>query len=252
VSRASPPLEPYAGPLDLLLDEVRRQNIDLEAVALAPLVARYLDYLQRAVRAGQPLAIDWILLAATLIQWKSRDLLAPEADPAADPVRDELVEQLRAHRQDVARDLGRRRAEQAGQLSRDGDLVFTEKPVPEEPSEPAFLSVWDLAEQARDLTCWAAQRRLQQQRSQPFPANEFEDVPTAGMVEYLLAQFAAVGPELNASRLLAQQSDLPHRISLFLALLEMAQTQQLRIRQEEEFAEISLMLSLAYRDSLPM
>ena len=242
MSRASPPLEPYAGPLDLLLDEVRRQNIALEEVALAPLVARYLDYLQQAARAGQPLAIDWILLAATLIQWKSRALLAPEADPAADPVRDELVEQLRAHRQAVARDLSRRRAEETGWLSRDADPAFRDEPVPEEPSEPAFLSVWDLAEQARDLARWAAQRRLEQQRSQPFPANEYDDVPTAGMVEYLLAQFAGGGPELNASRLLALQPDLPHQAALFLALLEMAQAQQLRIRQEEEFAEILLNL----------
>jgi segregation and condensation protein A len=252
VSASSPPRETFDGPLDLLLDEVRRQNIDLEAVALAPLVARYLDYLQRAVRAGQPLAIDWILLAATLIQWKSRALLTPEADPAADPVRDELIEQLRAHRQDVARDLGRRRAEEADWLSRDGDPVFTEKPVPEEPSQPAFLSVWDLAEQARDLARWAAQRRQERHRLRPFAKSESIEVPVAAMVEYLLAQFAAAGPELNASRLFALQPDPPHQAALFLAMLEMAQAQQLFIRQDEEFAEISLMLSLAYSDSLPM
>jgi segregation and condensation protein A len=244
VSASSPPRETFDGPLDLLLDEVRRQNIALEEVALAPLVARYLDYLQRAARAGQPLAIDWILLAATLIQWKSRALLTPEADPAADPVRDELVEQLRAHRQAGAHDLGRRRAEEAGQLSRYGDLVFTEKPVPEELAEPAFLSVWDLAEQARDLARWAAQRRQQQHRSQPFPANESEEIPVAAMVEYLLAQFAAAGPQLNASRLLALQHDPPHQVSLFLAMLEMAQSQQVRICQDREFAEILLVLHL--------
>ena len=58
MSGKSLPLAPYAGPLDLLLDEVRRQNIDLDAVALAPLVARYLDYLQRAVRKGRKAELD--------------------------------------------------------------------------------------------------------------------------------------------------------------------------------------------------
>jgi segregation and condensation protein A len=243
VSRPSLPLESYAGPLDLLLDEVRRQNISLEAVALAPFVARYLDYMHQAARAGQPLAIDWILLAATLIQWKSRALLAPAADPAGDPILDELGQQLRAHRQAVARDLARRRADEAGRLSRDGDPAFRDERLPEETAEPAFLSVWDLAEQARELARWAAQRREEQQRSQPFPANESDDVPIAGMVEYLLAQFAAAGPELNASQLLALQPDPPRQVSLFLALLEMAQAQQLRIRQQGEFAEISLFFS---------
>lgn len=238
------PLESYAGPLDLLLDEVRRQNIALEAVALAPLVARYLDYMQRAVRIGQPLAIDWILLAATLIQWKSRALLAPEpgAITTADPIRDELVEQLRAHRQEVSGDLGRRRAEEAGRLSRDCDPALHDNPVPEEPAEPAFLSVWDLTEQARELARWAAQRRQELQRSQPFPASEFPEIPVVEMIEYLVGHFATAGPEVNISQLLDQLPDLSRRISLFLAMLEMAQTQQLRISQQHEFADISLSL----------
>lgn len=245
MSRAPLLQESYAEPLDLLLAEVRRQNVALEAVALAPLVARYLDYMQQAARARQPLAIDWILLAATLIQWKSRALLAPEGDPAADPIRDELVDQLRTHRQDASADLSRRRAGEIGQLSRDGDPAFLGEPSPEEPLEPAFLSVWDLAEQARELARWAAQHRLERQRLQPFQDTEFPDVPIASMIDYLLARFAADGPELNASRLLVQQPDLPHQVSLFLALLEMAKSRQLRIRQHKEFDDIGLTLQLA-------
>jgi len=72
VNAASLPRESFDGPLDLLLDEVRRQRIAIEDVARAPLVARYLAYLQAATALERPLDIDWILLAATLIQWKSR------------------------------------------------------------------------------------------------------------------------------------------------------------------------------------
>jgi chromatin segregation and condensation protein Rec8/ScpA/Scc1 (kleisin family) len=246
VSRASLPLETYAEPLDLLLDEVRRQNITLEEVALAPLVARYLDYMQRAVQTGQPLAIDWILLAATLIQWKSCELLTPATDTPADPVRDELVEQLRAHRREVAGGLGRRRAEEADHLSREGDPDFHKETPAEEAAEPPFISVWDLTQQARDLARWAAQRRQELRHSSLVLTNEPMEIPVAKMIDYLLAQVATTGPELNASRLLAQQSDLPHRISLFLALLEMAQSQQLHIHQPEEFAEIMLLFTPAH------
>ena len=155
---------------------------------------------------------------------------------------DELVEQLRAHRQQVASDLARRQAVQSGQFSRDADPVFGDDPVP---AEPTFLSVWDLTEQARELARWATQHRQNQQRSRLFLANESTEVPVADMVAYLLAQFAQSGPELSASRLLFLQPDPAHQVSLFLALLEMAESQQLRIRQDEEFAEILLMLQSA-------
>lgn len=57
-------------------------------------IARYLAYLRSATASQLLLQIDWIPLAATLIHWKSRSLLTPEADTPADPVQDELVELL--------------------------------------------------------------------------------------------------------------------------------------------------------------
>ena len=85
MSPASPPRESFDGPLDLLLDEVRRQNVAVEEVALAPLVARYLAYLGSATASQLPLQIDWIHIAATLIHWKSRSLLSPKAATPAAP-----------------------------------------------------------------------------------------------------------------------------------------------------------------------
>jgi chromatin segregation and condensation protein Rec8/ScpA/Scc1 (kleisin family) len=84
----------FAGPLDLLLAEVRRQRVAIEEVDLAPVVGRFLDYLRTAKAANMNLDIEWLHLAATLVHWKSRALLpvAPEGREApGDPVRDELV-----------------------------------------------------------------------------------------------------------------------------------------------------------------
>jgi hypothetical protein len=102
VSGASLPRDSFDGPLDLLLDEVRRQRIAIEEVALAPLVARYLAYMETAAAQQLPLDIDWILLAATLIQWKSRSLLPATGTSARDPIRDEIVELLLTHRKQAA------------------------------------------------------------------------------------------------------------------------------------------------------
>ena len=242
MSAASPPRESFDGPLDLLLDEVRRQRIAIEDVALAPLVARYLDYMQAAAARQRPLDIDWILLAATLIQWKSRTLLPPPvgAPIAADPVREEIVGLLLAHRTTAAEDLNRRRSAEAGRLSRGGDPDISEETPAEEDADPPFVSVWNLTQQARDLARWAAQRRQElQQWRQSFPSED-DDVTIAAMSEYLQAQLTAGGTEIDASQLLAEQPSPLRRVYLFLGILEMARNQQLRILQTEAFAAICL------------
>ena len=242
MSAPSPPRETFDGPLDLLLDEVRRQRIAIEDVALAPLVARYLGYMQAVAARQRPLDIDWILLAATLIQWKSRTLLPPPvgAPIATDPIRDEIVGLLLAHRKQAAEDLDRRRSAEAGRLSRGGYSDILEETLAEEDADPPFVSVWDLTQQARDLARWAAQRRQElQQWCQSFPSEE-DDVTIAAMSEYLQAQFAAGGTEIDASQLLDQQPNRLRRVSLFLAMLEMARAQQIRLLQPDAFASIVL------------
>src|SRR5437764_8172957 len=93
-----PPVQPdeFAGPFDLLLDEVRRQNVAIENIAMAPMVARFLHYVDTAAERNLNLDIEWLYMAATLIHWKSRSLLTRvyggQAQP--DPIREELVEQL--------------------------------------------------------------------------------------------------------------------------------------------------------------
>lgn len=243
MSTTSLPLETFDGPLDLLLDEVRRQRVAIEAVALAPLVARYLDYLQAAAERHLPLDMDWILLAATLIQWKSRTLLPPPAGApvAGDPIRDEIVGLLLAHRKQAAADLGRRRFEEAGRLSRGGGPVFQEEGAAEENAEPSFVSVWDLTQQARDLARWAAQQRQQRRQWRQSILSEEEDAVTVDdMAEYLQSQLAADGAEIDASPLFARQSSPLRRVYLFLAMLEMAHHQHLHVLQAEAFAPVRL------------
>lgn len=240
MSAASPPRKTFDGPLDLLLDEVRRQRIAIEEVALAPLVARYLAYMETAAAKQLPLDIDWILLAATLIQWKSRSLLPVAGTSARDPIRDEIVELLLAHRKQAAEDLNRRRSEEAGRLSRGGDPDFREATPAGEDVDPPFISVWDLTQQARDLARWAAQQSQQRRQwHQSFPLED-EDITVAEMCEYLQTQLAAGGTEIDASQLFVQQPTPLRRVYLFLAMLEMARAQQIRLLQPDAFATIVL------------
>jgi segregation and condensation protein A len=90
----------YEGPLDLLLDLIRKQEMDIHNIPIAKITEQYLDYLHRLEKLDIDVSADFIYMAATLIHIKSKMLLP--ADPLAglegqeDP-RDELVHRLLEH-----------------------------------------------------------------------------------------------------------------------------------------------------------
>ncbi len=90
-------LEAFEGPLDLLLYLIRRQNFDILDIPLADLTRQYLVYVERLRDSHLELASDYLLMAATLIEIKSRMLLPPrrsaESEEPVDP-RAELVRRL--------------------------------------------------------------------------------------------------------------------------------------------------------------
>src|SRR5438067_9346927 len=90
----------YEGPLDLLLDLIRKQDIDIYDIPIAKITAQYLAYVERIRELDVNVAADFIYMAAVLIHIKSKMLLprdplaAPEGEE--DP-RAELVNRLLEH-----------------------------------------------------------------------------------------------------------------------------------------------------------
>ena len=87
----------YEGPLDLLLDMIRKQKLDIYDIPIATVTEQYLDYLHLMQEMNVDLASEFLLIAAQLIYIKSRMLLPPDPDAmdeeAEDP-RAELVRRL--------------------------------------------------------------------------------------------------------------------------------------------------------------
>src|SRR5206468_11074349 len=73
----------YEGPLDLLLELIRRQKLDVYDIPIAKITEQYLEYLHLMEELNVDVASEFLVIAAQLIYFKSR--LLPPPDPHADP-----------------------------------------------------------------------------------------------------------------------------------------------------------------------
>jgi segregation and condensation protein A len=229
----------FGGTLDLLLDEVRRQNVAIEEIAMAPIVARFLDYLRTAAERNLNLDIEWLHMAATLIYWKSQSVLPQSAtgDLQKDPIRDELIEQLLKHRKEAADVLSRRMATEENRFSRPADREA--EPVP---AEPACITVWDLIGQARDLASWVEQEQAARRHWQETFGVDLDEVTIGDMIHHLRGLLSSQGC-LEAVGLLQSEPNVARRCCMFLGMLEMAREQEVDIQQDEAFGLIHLTAS---------
>lgn len=249
VSTASLPsvqVEDFEGPLDLLLNEVRRQNVAIDQIAMAPVVARFLACVRTATERNLNLDIEWLHMAATLIQWKSRSLLMLKTigEPASDPIRDSLIQQLRQRTLVATEDLISRGTLEQSRFSRASEL-FSDTVGPDEPEEASFVSVWDLINQARDISRWVLEHReSHRQYKEPFSV-EKDDVTIAEMIKYFWTRLGTEEATLDATNLINEQSTAARKASLFLGILELVRDQQLQVEQEEIFGSIRVCQTLA-------
>src|SRR4051812_16558348 len=82
-------LEAFEGPLDLLLYLIRKENLDILDIPMAPLTRQYLEYVEIMRSKNLELAAEYLVMAAMLMEIKSRLLLPrpPAAEPAGDDPR---------------------------------------------------------------------------------------------------------------------------------------------------------------------
>ncbi|MCG9736943.1 segregation/condensation protein A [Shewanella insulae] len=128
-------LESFEGPLDLLLYLIRKQKLDVVEMAIAPVTDQYLEYIELLQGARVELAADYLVMAATLAEIKSRLLLPKpelEEEDEADP-RAQLIRQLKAY--EVIKD-AQQRLDALPRLERD---VFQAKVSPAPDIKPVLV-----------------------------------------------------------------------------------------------------------------
>jgi segregation and condensation protein A len=223
----------YEGPLDLLLDLIRKQQINIYDIPIAQITGQYLEYLRMLEQLNIDVAGEFIFMAATLIHIKSRMLLPPDptaaAEDEADP-RTDLVHRLLEHEQfrNAAQMLQSKRLVEEATWSQPGISEFLEAE-----DEPALaVSVFDLIAAFREIVERAKQR----------PPLELarEEVTIPEMIEHIKQVLLAEPHPVRLDELMAGFVAKQACIALILALLEMVRLHAILLRQKELFAPITI------------
>ena len=231
-------LDIFAGPLDLLLYLVRKEEVDIYDIPLAKITDQYIRYIELLKSLDIDLAGDFLVMAATLMQIKSAMLL-PKAEPdqlqdddLSDP-RKELIRQLLEYKKfkDAANLLNAAADEQKERFPRPGTIVEQLKPDAEPEIDIEQVSIWDLLE-AFDLVCKATGNVRDISRIQ-------DDTPIDLYQIEILHRLQTEGP-MTFDRVFESKTDRVVMIGLFLALLEL-------IREKLIWAEQSIGSSIYLR-----
>ena len=221
-------LETFEGPLDLLLYLIRKQNINVLDIPMAELTRQYLGYVEMMRRTQLELAAEYLLMAAVLIEIKSRLLLPrpPSADghEVEDP-RAELVRRLLEYERMKA---ASQAIDAMPHASRDFEIV---RVWFDRVSTQRFANV-----EPDDLrVAWAG--LVQRAKINRHHLVTREQLSVRAEMSRILKRLAG-GRYAEFTTLFADHADVPHLVVTFLALLELAREQLVDLAQAEAYAPI--------------
>lgn len=229
-------LEAYNGQLDLLLFLIRRDEIDIYDIPITRITEQYLAYVGVIQKLDPDLVSEFLVLAATLMEIKSRVLLPrPPVEEGAEELidpRSELVRQLLEYKKfkDAAYALEDCADERAQRFTRTPVLPT----VDPQDVELEDLEIWDLFE--------AFQKLLEQTgKSGGFHTIPRDDTPIALHADDILDSLQRAGGAQEFVTIFAGRARA-EMIGLFLALLELIRQKRVRAAQERPFSPILLQL----------
>ncbi len=244
-------LEEFQGPLDLLLHLIRRAELDPTEISISTITDQYLTHLEQAQRIDVDVGSEFLVMAATLMEIKSRSLMPPEdraraereAKDQGDP-RANLIRQLLSYRKfrDAAEELGDRREDfqkrwPAARIGVDKDAL---KAVIDESAEQDLedLDVLDLVESFVRIAAAVNFERLGEHHVL------FDDTPielhAADLLDRLERQGKNTGSKKLTTRELFDGASRLQIVGLFMAMLELTRQRKIEVEQDSESGIITL------------
>lgn len=224
----------FEGPLDLLLFLIRKNELDIYDIPIESVTKQYLEVLYAMKDLELEVAGDFFVMAATLMEIKSRMLL-PKHQQAIDPNADdeeldprwELVHQLLQYK---------KFKEASGKL---GEMArYTQDMLPRPASAFAPLAERPLKSVDR-IELWNSFNVVLRRLAEKLVVGEIhaEQVTVADQMEYILER-VKTSKEFTFSSLFATKIPLRTLVATFLAMLELTRLRKLTLRQDEAFADI--------------
>ena len=217
----------FKGPLDLLLHLIRSQELDIYDIPIARITQQYLDYLQQMQRLNLQLAGEYFVMAATLLRIKSQYLLPKndfvETEEEFGDPREELVEQL------VQYSVFKKISTYFKVRNDEVPVLAAKEPSVAVGAKVQPLPLGQISQQDLTASFILAMRRFKKR-------NDHAQVTLTGrpiqeMIAWLKVSFFALTDQVES---------LADLVGLFLAILELAKDQYLKVRQKRRFGDLEI------------
>ena len=223
-------LETFEGPLDLLLYLIKKQNLDILDIPIAEITRQYMTYMELMKSLQLELAAEYMVMAATLAEIKSRLLLprpAEIADDENDP-RAELIRRLQEYER------FKQAAQEIDELPRcERDLFLVKTELPELPSDRPLPQV-DLAELLQAL-----QRVMRRSQLNAHHQIQREGLSVRESMTRVLNRLSTVDYCAFEDLLLSEQGRLGVVVT-FLAILNLVNNAMIELIQSQPFSPIHI------------
>lgn len=220
----------FAGPLDLLLFVIRQEQANIFDIPIARITEQYLAYIQMMKRLDIAVAADFLVMAAQLIEIKSKMLLPRDPtiadDEEIDDPRKELVDRLLEYEKFKTA---------AGMLHERSTIeqaVFTRGPVESDENNAEIdANVFDLLSVFQKI----AERHANEIKMEI----EREEISLADMIKALKRRIFEMG-ELSLLKFFEEMTSHRELVTAFIAVLEIVRTEGVRLVQKQTFGDIIL------------
>jgi segregation and condensation protein A len=228
----------YDGPFDLLLDLIRRQNIDIYDIPMARITAQFLEYTHHLKQTDVDAAGEFIYVASLLIHIKSKTLLPRDPSDVlgadSDDPRRELVERLLEHERfkAAAQMLMQKQQIEEATWSQPGMKNFLQDEGLDsvDAEREIAADVPDLVRVFQDI--------LNRLRERPVHVVDEDSVTIGQMIDFLKRRLLMEDRPISLRRLLHNTKSERALICTFLAMLELVRLQAILLRQPAQFGDI--------------
>jgi segregation and condensation protein A len=228
-------LESFEGPLDLLLYLIQSNEMDISRISISHVTDQYLAYILMMQELNFDIASEFLVMAATLIHWKSKAILPKDEDEQGPEDKEEdeltskeaLILQLLEHQRFLAA------GDELSLLPRLNDEVFAKNN-----SKPPIERIW------REMNVTDLALSYQQSLNHSRKRNTVLRKETVSLSDKILemGERLEVGRPTSMRDLLSELAERPETVVTFLASLELSRLKKLRLSQLKAYDPIYLEL----------